>query len=60
MENIGEILYCLVSFLMQGGPSGVLVLVASNKIVLFFNGILEGVINPRVTPRLQIRVSLVT
>jgi hypothetical protein len=39
MENIGEIWYCLVPFLMQGGPSSVLVLVASNKIVIFFNDI---------------------
>ena len=43
MENIGEIWYCLVHFLAQGGPSGVLVLVASNKVVLLFNGILEGI-----------------
>jgi hypothetical protein len=37
MENIGEILYFLVPFLMQCGPSCVLVLVASNRVVLFFN-----------------------
>jgi hypothetical protein len=43
MENIGEILYCLVPFLTQRGPSCVLVLVASNRVVLFFNGILEGI-----------------
>jgi hypothetical protein len=43
MENIGEIWYYLVPFLTQGGPSCVLVLVASNKVVLFFNGILEGI-----------------
>jgi hypothetical protein len=43
MENIGEIWYFLVPFLMQGGPSGVLVLVASNRVVLLFNGILEGI-----------------
>jgi hypothetical protein len=43
MENIGEILYCLVPFLMQGVPSSVMVLVASNSVVLFFNGILEGI-----------------
>jgi len=43
MENIGEIYYCLVPFPTQGGPSGVLVLVASNRVVLFFNGILEGI-----------------
>jgi hypothetical protein len=41
MENIGEIWYCLVPFLTQGGPSGVSVLVASNTVVLFFNGILK-------------------
>jgi hypothetical protein len=39
MENIGEIWYCLVPFLMQGGPSGVVVLVASNMVVMLFNGI---------------------
>jgi hypothetical protein len=43
MENIGVIWYCLVHFLMQGGPSDVLVLVASNMVVLLFNGILEGI-----------------
>jgi hypothetical protein len=43
MENIGEIWYCLVPFLTQGGPSCVLVLVASNRVVLFFNGIPEGI-----------------
>jgi hypothetical protein len=43
MENIGEIWYGLVPFLMQGGPFGVLVLVASNMVVLFFNGISKGI-----------------
>ena len=43
MENIGEIWYYLVLFLKQGGPSGVLVLIASKKVVLFFNGISEGI-----------------
>jgi hypothetical protein len=43
MENYGDIWYCLVPFLMQGGPSSVLFLVASNRVVLFFNGILEGI-----------------
>jgi hypothetical protein len=43
MENIGEIWYYLVSFLMQGGPYCVLVLVASKTVVLLFNGILEGI-----------------
>jgi hypothetical protein len=33
MENIGEIWYCMVPFLTQGGPSCVLVLVASNRVV---------------------------
>jgi len=42
MENICEIWYFMVPFWMHGGPSGVLVLVASNRVVLFFNGILEG------------------
>ena len=39
MENIGEIWYCLIPFLMQGGPSGVLVLIAFYMVLLFFNGI---------------------
>jgi hypothetical protein len=43
MENIGEIWYFLVPFLIQGGPFGILVLVASNRVVLFFNGIPEGI-----------------
>jgi hypothetical protein len=43
MENIGEICYFLVYFLMQGGPSCVLVLVASNMVALLFNTILEGI-----------------
>jgi hypothetical protein len=43
MEIIGEMWYCLVPFLTQGGPSNVLVLVASNGVVLFFNGIPEGI-----------------
>ena len=42
-ENISEIRYCLVPFLTQGGPSCVLVLIASNRVVLFFNGIPEGI-----------------
>jgi hypothetical protein len=43
IENIGEIWYCQVPFLMQGGPSGVLVLVASNGVVLLFNDIPERI-----------------
>jgi hypothetical protein len=43
MENIGEIWYRLVPFLTQGSPSGVLVLVAFNRVVLFFNGIPQGI-----------------
>jgi hypothetical protein len=43
MENIGEISYCLVPFLTQGGPFGVLVLVASNRVVLLFKGIPKGI-----------------
>jgi hypothetical protein len=43
MENIGKIWYYLVPFLMQGGPSCVLVLVASNKVVFLFNSIPEGI-----------------
>jgi hypothetical protein len=43
MENIGEIWYCLVPFLTQGDPSGILVIVASNRVVLLFNGVPEGI-----------------
>jgi hypothetical protein len=43
MENIGEIWYCLVPFLTQGGPSSLLFLVDSNNVVLLFNGIPEGI-----------------
>jgi hypothetical protein len=43
MENIGEIWYCLVPFLTQCGSFCVLILVASNKVVLFFNGIPKGI-----------------
>jgi hypothetical protein len=43
VENIGEIWYCLVPFLTQHGPSCLLVLIASNKVVLLFNGIPEGI-----------------
>jgi hypothetical protein len=43
MENIGEIRYCLVPLLTQGGPFGALLLVSSNKVVLFFKDILEGI-----------------
>jgi hypothetical protein len=43
MENICEIWYFMVPFWMHGGPLGVLVLVASNRVVLLFNGILEGI-----------------
>ena len=43
MENIGEIWYYLVPFLTQCDPSCVLVLVASNRVVFFFNGIMEGI-----------------
>jgi hypothetical protein len=44
MENIGEIWYYLVPFLTQHGPSCVLVLVASNRVVLFFNSIPKGIL----------------
>jgi hypothetical protein len=43
IKNIGEIWYYLVPFLMHGGPSGVLVLIASNRVALLFNDILEGI-----------------
>jgi hypothetical protein len=43
MENISEIAYCLVHFLTQGGPSGVIVLVAFNRVVMFFNGLPKGI-----------------
>jgi hypothetical protein len=41
MENIGEIWYYLVPFLTQGGPSGVLFLVSSKRVLILFNGILK-------------------
>jgi hypothetical protein len=44
IENIGEIWYGLVPFLTQGGPSCVLVLIDSNMVLLFFNGIPEGIL----------------
>jgi hypothetical protein len=43
METIGEIWYCLIPLLMQGGPSSALILVASNRVVFFFNGIPKGI-----------------
>jgi hypothetical protein len=43
MENIGEIWYSLVPFLTLDGPSSVLVLVASKRVLLFSNGIPEGI-----------------
>jgi hypothetical protein len=43
MENIGEIWYCPVPFLTRHGPSCVLVLVPSDRVVFLFNGILEGI-----------------
>jgi hypothetical protein len=43
MENIGEIWYFMVPFLTQVGPSSVLVLIASNRIALLFNGIPDGI-----------------
>jgi hypothetical protein len=43
MENIVEIWYYLVPFLTHGGPSDVLVLITSNRVVLLFNGILKGI-----------------
>jgi hypothetical protein len=39
ITNNGEIWYCLVTFLMDHGPYCVLVLVASNMLVLLFNDI---------------------
>jgi len=43
MENICEILYCLVPFLTQRGPYFVLFLIAFNRVVMFFSGIYEGI-----------------
>jgi hypothetical protein len=43
MENIGEIWDCPVPFLTQCDPYYVSFLIASNKVVLFFNGILEAI-----------------
>jgi hypothetical protein len=44
MENIAELWYFLVPFFTQRGLSCVLVLVASNRVVLFFNRILEEIL----------------
>jgi hypothetical protein len=43
MENIGEIRYYLFPLLMNHGPCCVLVLITSNRVVLFFNGIPKGI-----------------
>ena len=42
MENICEILHCLVSFLPQCGPFGIQVVITSDRVVLFLNNITEG------------------
>jgi len=41
MENICELRYCLDPFLSQGGPSHILVIMASKRVVLFPNSIPE-------------------
>ena len=43
MEHICELWYCLVPFLSQCGPFHILVIVASNKVVLFLNNIHERI-----------------
>jgi hypothetical protein len=39
MEDIGELWNCLVSLLLQCGPSCIQVVITSNMVVLFFNSI---------------------
>jgi hypothetical protein len=41
MEDIGELWHCLVSFLLQCGPSCIQVVITSNRVVLFLNIIPE-------------------
>jgi hypothetical protein len=41
MEDICELWHCLVPFLLQCGPSRVMVIVASKMVVLFLNNIPE-------------------
>jgi hypothetical protein len=43
MEDICEIWYCLIPFLSQCGPSHILVIIASNRVVLFLNRISERI-----------------
>jgi hypothetical protein len=42
MEDICELLHCLVSFLAQCGPFGIQVVITSDRVVLFLNSIPEG------------------
>ena len=39
MEDIGELWHCLVPFLSQCGPSHVLIIIASNKVILLLQSI---------------------
>jgi hypothetical protein len=42
MEDICEIWHFLVSFLPQYGPFGTLIVITSDRVVLFLNSIPEG------------------
>jgi hypothetical protein len=41
MEDICELQHCLVSFLSQRSPFCILFILASNRVILFLNNILE-------------------
>jgi hypothetical protein len=43
MEDICEIWYCLVPFLSQCGPSRILIIIHSNRVVFFLNKIPERI-----------------
>ena len=43
MKDIRELWNCLVSFLLQCGPSCIQVVITSNRVVLFLNKIPEGI-----------------
>jgi hypothetical protein len=45
MEDICELWYCLVPFLSKCGPFRILVIVFSNKVVLFLNSIPEIILS---------------
>jgi hypothetical protein len=39
VEDIGELWHCLVPFLLQCGPSRVLIIIASDRVILLLKGI---------------------